>query len=101
MEVILFDSAETFLESLSAAELAKALRVVDLLEAFGSDLRMPHSRHVSGGLLELRIRGKRETRIFYCFKNNKAMLLHGFIKKTKKASIREIAKAQKIMDGLA
>jgi phage-related protein len=101
VDITLLDSVEELLESLPAAELAKVLRVIDLLEEFGPNLAMPHSRHMSGGLLELRIRGKREIRIFYCFKDTKAYLLHGVIKKSQKTLSRDIAKARKAMKGLA
>ncbi len=67
MQIILLDLVEAFLESLNEKEIAKVIRTIELLEEFGNDLGMPHSRHMSDGLLELRIRGTREVRIFYCF----------------------------------
>ena len=93
MEIILFDSVDTVLAALSDKEVAKTIRTIDLLEAFGSNLTMPHSKYLTDGLLELRIRGTREIRIFYCFHNNKAVLLHAFIKKTQKTPNKELAKA--------
>jgi phage-related protein len=94
MQIILLDFVETFLESLDAKELAKAIRTIELLEEFGNDLGMPHSRHMSDGLLELRIRGIREIRIFYCFHKNKAVLLHACIKKTEKTLKKELSRAK-------
>lgn len=82
MDIRINDSIESFLGTLQPPELAKVLRTIDLLEEFGSDLGLPHSRHLAGGLLELRVRGKREVRIFYCFYKHRAVLLHAFIKKT-------------------
>lgn len=75
-------------------EIAKVIRTIELLEEFGNDLGMPHSRHMSDGLLELRVRGTREIRIFYCFHKNKAMLLNACIKKTQKALDRELTRAR-------
>jgi len=95
MQIILLDFVETFLESLTPKEIAKVIRTIELLEEFGNNLGMPHSKHMlSDGLLELRIRGTRETRIFYCFHNNKAVLLHACIKKTQKTLDKELSKAR-------
>lgn len=100
MQIILLDSVETFLESLTAKEIAKVIRTIELLEQFGSDLGMPHSRHMSGGLLELRVRGTREIRIFYCFHKKQAMLLHAWIKKTQKTPDKELNTARLAKDSL-
>jgi phage-related protein len=100
MEIILLDSVETFLESLNAKEIAKVIRTIELLEQFGNDLGMPHSRHMSDGLLELRIRGTREIRIFYCFNKKQAVLLHACIKKTQKTLDKELARARDIKEHL-
>lgn len=94
MQVILLDSVETFLESLNEKEIAKAIRTIELLEEFGNNLGLPHSRHMSGGLLELRIRGAREVRVFYCFHKNKAVLVHACIKKTQKTLDKELVRAR-------
>jgi phage-related protein len=94
MQIILLDSVETFLESLNAKEIAKVIRTIELLEEFGNDLGMPHSRHMSDGLLELRIRGTREIRIFYCFHKKQAVLLHACIKKTQKTLDKELDRAR-------
>lgn len=94
MQVILLDPVETFLESLDEKEIAKVIRTIELLEEFGNDLGLPHSRHMSDGLLELRIRGTREIRIFYCFHNKQAVLLHACIKKTQKTLGKELTKAR-------
>ena len=94
MQIILLDSVETFLESLNAKEIAKVIRTIELLEEFGNDLGMPHSRHMSDGLLELRVRGTREIRLFYCFHKEKAVLLHAFIKKAQKTQGKELTRAR-------
>ncbi len=93
MQIILLDSVEVFFESLLEKEIAKIIRVIELLEEFGSNLGMPHSKYLDCGLLELRIRGQREIRIFYCFHKNKAYLLHAFIKKTQKTPTKELNRA--------
>lgn len=100
MEIVLLDSVETFLSSLTEKELAKAIRTIELLEEFGNDLGMPHSKHMSDGLLELRIRGTREIRIFYCFHKSKAILLNACIKKTEKTLDKELSRARIAKDSL-
>ena len=74
---------------------ADYLRLMELLEEFGIDLRLPHSRSMGKGLFELRPKGKEGiARIFYCMISNKTIfLLHGFIKKTEKTPHKELEKA--------
>ncbi|MFT7507677.1 MAG: phage-related protein [Acidimicrobiales bacterium] len=100
MQIILLESVEELLSSLTEKEVAKVIRTIELLEEFGNNLGMPHSRHMTDGLLELRIRGTREIRIFYCFHNNKAVLLHACIKKTQKTLDKELTKARTAKGGL-
>lgn len=94
MQIDLLNSVETFIEGLDEKEIAKVIRTIELLEEFGNNLGMPHSRHMSEGLLELRVRGIREIRIFYCFHKNKVVLLHACIKKTQKTLDKELARAR-------
>ena len=80
-----------FVKSLDAISYAKALRQIELLETYGSELSMPHAKALGSGLIELRVRGKREVRIFYAFaKGKRIFLLHGFIKKTQKTPKKEL-----------
>lgn len=94
MQIILLDFVETFLESLDVKEIAKVIHTIELLEEFGNDLGMPHSRHMSDELLELRVRGTREIGIFYCFHKKQAVLLHACIKKTQKTLDKELDRAR-------
>lgn len=95
MQIVLLDQVETFITSLQEKEIAKIIRAIELLEEFGNNLKMPHSRHMSDGLLELRVSGVREIRIFYCFHKRQAVLLHACIKKTKTTLDKELSRAQK------
>lgn len=99
MQITLLDSVETFLESLHEREIAKVIRTIELLEEFGNNLGLPHSRHMSDGLLELRIR-TREIRVFYCFHKNQAILLHAFIKKSQRTPEKELNVAKTAMRSL-
>ena len=94
MQIILLGSVENFIASLNNQEIAKSLHVIELLEEFGNRLGMPHSKHLDDSMFELRIRGKREIRIFYCFHKNKVIMLHAFIKKTKTTPSKELLKAK-------
>lgn len=60
---------------------------------------MPYSRPLANGLFEIRPRaGKHICRINYCFgKDQKIILLNGFVKNDKKTQKREIRKARKLM----
>jgi len=84
---------EEFISSLEKQTIAKTLRTIDLLERFGFALGMPHSKKVAGHLFELRVRGRQEVRIFYCFFENRIHLLTGFIKKSQKIPQKELANA--------
>jgi hypothetical protein len=46
------------IEALPVAIRASYARLTELLEEFGLELRMPHSRAMGGGLFELRPRGR-------------------------------------------
>lgn len=76
---------------------ASYTHLTELLEEFGLDLRMPHSRAMAGGLFELRPTGKEGiARIFYCTQLGKRIIvLHSFIKKTKETPKRELEIARK------
>lgn len=94
MEIKIFDtSLEKFLISLEKNTRAKVLRTIDLLEVFGNNLGMPHSKKLAKDLFELRIRGKQEVRILYTFHRNQIIVLHGFIKKTPKIPLNELKTA--------
>ena len=95
MQIILFNSVELFIKSiLTEKEFAKTLYTIELLKEFENELGMPHSKYITDGIFELRIRGKREIRIFYCFHDNRVKLLHAFIKKTRSTPKKELNKAK-------
>lgn len=70
---------------------AKIAHIVKLLKLYGNKLGLPHSKALGSGLYELRIRGKEEIRILYCFAPQKTIyLLHGFKKQTEHIPPREL-----------
>jgi len=101
MEVTFFDEAvEVFLSKLEKSTIAKVLRTVDLLERFGNQLGMPHSKNIGHKLFELRIRGQQEIRLIYTFDGSGAVILHGFVKKSQKVPIKELCIAQQKLSAL-
>ncbi len=84
---------EKFIYSFDKTTFIKIARTIDLLEYFGLGLKMPHSKKICKDIYELRIHGRQEIRILYCFDNGRAFLLHGFIKKSDKIPKKEIETA--------
>ena len=84
---------EEFISSLEKQTIAKTLRTIDLLEQFGFNLGMPHSKKLTANIFELRVRGNQEVRVLYCFHNGQIYLLCGFVKKSEKTPKRELLKA--------
>ena len=90
----------TFLDSVDKKMKAKLLRAIALLKEKGNELREPESKHLSDGIFELRaIAGSDISRVLYFFMIGKrAVLTHGFVKKTQKTPPSEIDRAKKYRD---
>lgn len=71
---------------------ADYLRLAELMEEHGADLRMPHSKAMGSGLFELRPKGTEGIgRVFYCTQMGQVIvILHSFIKKTQKTPNNEL-----------
>jgi phage-related protein len=71
---------------------ADYLRLAELMEEHGADLRMPHSKAMGSGLFELRPKGPEGIgRVFYCTQMGQVIvILHSFIKKTQKTPNNEL-----------
>lgn len=86
---------EEFIYKMQASAQAKLWRLLDMLERFGPELSMPHTRAMGGGLYELRVRGKQDVRVFYVFsKGQTIFLLHAFQKKTQVTPSKELGVAR-------
>ncbi|SRR5258706_11819513 len=100
-KVIFFESArrekpvEEFFYKQQLQAQSKMLHLFELLQAYGSQLGMPHAKQLETGLYELRARGKEEIRILYGFKQQTIYLLHAFKKQTQKTPSKEIETAKK------
>ena len=92
-----YEDVEQFILQLPAGLSAKYFHLTDLMIEFGANLGMPHTKPMSTGLFELRVKGKEGiARVFYCTKVGKRIImLHGFIKKTPKTPPKDLRKAER------
>nr|WP_206171254.1 type II toxin-antitoxin system RelE/ParE family toxin [Trinickia terrae] len=76
--------------------LADYLRLLDLMQEFGANLCMPHSRAMGDGLFELRPMGREGIgRVLYCtHAGQQVVVLHSFVKKTEETPHHELRKAR-------
>jgi phage-related protein len=88
-----------FLDSLNPRQAANVIEAMDLLKAFGLQLREPYVKFVGDKIHELRIRDPDGIyRVFYfAATGKKFVMVHGFVKKTQKTPAKELAKAKKRM----
>ena len=87
--------AKDFIESLPVRLKAKVFRDIGLLEEFGTEVKMPYSKHLKEGVHELRVRlgNDRSRMLYFFFRDQKIVLTNGFIKKTQKVPPAELEKA--------
>lgn len=106
IEVVFYETergkepAKEFLNSLDMKMRAKVVRTIALLEANGTSLREPYSKHLEDGIFELRVKFatdiSRVLYFFYC--DGKAVLTNGFVKKSTKTPDNEKKLAKKYRD---
>ena len=91
---------KNFLDTQDIRMRQKMMRSIQALQEMGTSLRMPLSESLEDGIFELRAQvGGNISRVLYFFYvGNKAVLTHGFTKKTQKTPRREIAKARAIRE---
>lgn len=102
-EVIFYDKpdgtepAKDFIMSLPEAMNAKFLKILEILQKRGYNLREPFSKPLKDGIFELRAQvGNDISRVLYFFYvGKKVILTNGFIKKTQKTPQKEIDLALK------
>ena len=90
------EPAAEFINSQPNKMAAKILWTIDLLETYGTTLRMPYSKHLDDGIFELRCKvGSNITRVLYFFYyEGQIILTNGFVKKTQKTPHGEIELAK-------
>ncbi|HKT32843.1 MAG TPA: type II toxin-antitoxin system RelE/ParE family toxin [Gammaproteobacteria bacterium] len=72
--------------------LASFNRIAKMMQDYGPDLGLPHTRALGGGLFEIRAKGREGIgRAFYCTVTGQCIvILHAFVKKTQKTPQREL-----------
>jgi len=90
------DPVLEYINRLSIKDKLKVLKYIEFLRENKGVLDEPYSRHIKGKIRELRVDfSKNKHRIFYfTFIKRKIILLHVFLKKTKKTPISEIKRAE-------
>lgn len=70
--------------------LAKYIRMTDIMQEFGPNIGMPHTKAMGNGLFELRLKGAEGiARVFYCtLIGNTICFLHCIIKKHNELHLR-------------
>ena len=91
------DRVQREIEEWPVGVYADFLRLTELLEEGGLDLRMPRSRAMKDGLFELRCKGPEGIgRAFYCTQVRRALvILHSIIKKTQATPAKDLELARK------
>jgi len=97
MEIILWNKKiDQFIVSLDEVTSARTIELIDHLKEYGHLLDMPDSKSLGKGLFELRTQGKLKVRILYIFHKGQAYIIHGFVKKAWKISLKDINYARRI-----
>ncbi len=86
-----------FIIQLDSKMRVKVMRNIELLRTTGHETREPYTKHLRNGIFELRTKqGSDISRVLYFFViDQKIVLTNGFIKKTQKTPVNEIALAEK------
>lgn len=86
---------QTFLDSMTDKLRIKVMKLLDLLEEHGPNLKRPYADTLRDGIRELRCQqGHNNIRAFYFFfQGKKIIITHGLIKKTDKVPPAEIERA--------
>ena len=95
MEVVYLPQVEKFVRKLEPRLAYRVMRSIDFIQQHGSLLGMPISKSLGRGLFELRIVGNNHIRMFYCFHNHKAYLLHAITKKQQSIPKHDLDLARK------
>jgi len=91
------ESVVQFADNLPVGIRACYARIAERMVMHGPNLGMPYTRAMGEGLFEIRARGREGiARVFYCTAvGHKIVMLHGFVKKTRKTPSADLALARK------
>ena len=93
------DRVDAEIRALPDGFVARFVRYAERMEIYGPDLGMPHTRPMGDGLFELRLKAAEGiARVFFCtVVARKIVVLHQFVKKSKKTPNRELKIARNRM----
>lgn len=88
---------ENFLMDLEKKTAVKVYGAIKLLKKHGIYLKEPYVKHIEGKIYELRIKDPKGIYriLYFAASGRKFVMLHGFVKKTKKTPEEEKLKAKK------
>ncbi len=92
-EIIYYnDVLQKEIRALPAGIQARYIHITERMCIYGANLGMPHTKAMKDGLFELRMKSQEGIgRVFYCtLMNKRIIMLHSFIKKTKKTPLKEL-----------
>jgi len=80
------DTVQSDILNLPASLLARYFKTTDRMLVHGSNLGVPHTKSLGGGLFELRLKGKDGiARVFYCTQvRQEIVILYSYVKKSQK-----------------
>jgi Phage-related protein len=86
------DVLQKEIRALPAGIQARYIHLTERMCIYGANLGMPHTKAMKDGLFELRMKSQEGIgRVFYCtLMNKRIIMLHSFIKKTKKTPLKEL-----------
>lgn len=90
MDVLVDERLDGFMCTITKTARARSGQAMGLLETFGKNLGLPHSKKIQSGLWELRVKGDQEIRLLYGFVGGAACVVHGLVKKSNKTPKKEI-----------
>ena len=93
------DRVDAEIRALPDGFVARFVRYAERMEIYGPDLGMPHTLPMGDGLFELRLKAAEGiARVFFCtVVARKIVVLHQFVKKSKKTPNRELKIARNRM----
>lgn len=100
-KIVIIKPVSELLEACSLKERTRIKEVFNLFEEFGLSLSRPYLKRVTGTkeLWELRIK---DIRLLFFVKGNRAIIVHAFVKKTRRISRQDLKlaeKRKKLMEG--
>ena len=101
---ILDDAVEAELNALPADQIARFLRIGDLIQGLGLErVGEPHVKHIEGPLWEMRLKGRDgiSRALYVVARPRRVVVVRVFVKKTQKTPRREIELALKRAEDVA